>query len=616
MTRNIFTKRKTKQKKDKKTKKMNKNSIKNKTLIKNKTPIKNKTKKNTYGGDNNVIEEQRQKTLYRRTISNLISQITNKANSKNKIKEGLNNLINLFKNNMMINTLIPVSSSGTYIDKQTGTGVIVDFVSPVTFILDNLTGEVSQLTLIKILNSYFLNGGNINSLSSRHKMNAFKNELNKRRIENVKMLLDKSNPFHILEEGLNEEMKQQLAELIPNEQQIITDTNVDTDENTNVNTDTNVDANIDTNENVRLNLPYPLPDVEYNKTSIPEFWKPIFQDGKELLEIKNTFMELYESDRYIDDTQKRFKICDLLEKIIPGYMTRHSLQFNELVKTLVNVNILNCYITLLYGIISYKLYEHKQEYIFIFKGGRALQLCLVDIPNIGKYFSEDTDILIIPNHAIRSVYNLEKMENLSGHIAYLIKWFIPEKINIVVSLPSNPKNFNKEITKILYNDGKIYKALSDIGFGEINEDIRKYFDNMSYFPFYIDIFETISLFITPTIEDMLSEKLFYYAKYFIMKQQLENEKSLIKAKNPDGKIEMLDPVLFEKILDNDRLLIKFSRATVKLVEGIINMKYTGTDDFNKIESGRFILQNIIGNFEDYTTDERNQIISSILRNIR
>ena len=106
------------------------------------------------------------------------------------------------------------------------------------------------------------------------------------------------------------------------------------------------------------------------------------------------------------------------------------------------------------------------------------------------------------------------MENLSEHIGYLIKWMIPEEINVIVSLPTNPKNTNKDITKLLYNDDKLFKALSDIGFGEINEDIRKYFVNLSYSPIYIDNFETISLFITPTLDDMLSEKLFYYTKYF------------------------------------------------------------------------------------------------------
>lgn len=590
--------------------KIKKNITKRKRYNK-KTKKSNKklyTRKNKYGGESPLEQEQKKKTLFRRALSNLISQITNKSNSKNKIKEGINSLINLFKNNQMINTLIPVSSRGTYIDKQTGVGNIVDLVSPVTFIFDNLSGEVPDSVLVRILNSYFINGGNINSLSSRFKLSAFKNELDKRRVNNVKILLDKSNSFHIIEEGLDDETKIKLSELIPNEQQIITEPA----------TEIVKEINVDQQE-LKLPLPFPLPennDIGYDRTIVPEFWKSIFQNGEELLEIRETFMGIYELDKYKDESQKKFKICDLLEKIMPGYVTRYTLQYRELVKTLVNVNILNCFITLLYGIILYRLYETKQEYLFIFKGGRALQLSLVDIPDIGNYFSEDTDILIIPNKIENGVYNLEKMENLSEHIGYLVKWFIPEDMNIIVSLPTNPKNQNKDITKLVYNDGKIFKALSDIGFAEINEDIRKYFDELSYFPFYIDVFEKISLFITPTIEDMLCEKLFYYSKYFILKQKLEDEKKSILSKNPGAQIELLDPILFEKIIEQDRLLIKFIRAIVKLVEAITKMNYTGTEDFNKIESARFILRDIIGQFEDYTTEERNQIIESILPSIR
>jgi hypothetical protein len=114
----------------------------------------------------------------------------------------------------MINTLIPVSSSGKYIDKETNKESIVDFVSPVIFLLDNLTGILEEKDIIRILNSYYLNGGNFNSLSSRYKISPFKNELNKRRVNNVRMLLNKSNNFHIIEDGLDEQTKIQLAELI------------------------------------------------------------------------------------------------------------------------------------------------------------------------------------------------------------------------------------------------------------------------------------------------------------------------------------------------------------------------------------------------------------------
>jgi hypothetical protein len=45
---------------------------------------------------------------------------------------------------------------------------------------------------------------------------------------------------------------------------------------------------------------------------------------------------------------------------------------------------------------------------------------LVDIIDIGNYFSEDTDILIVPNRFEGGVYDLDKIKNLSELIAYLI----------------------------------------------------------------------------------------------------------------------------------------------------------------------------------------------------
>ena len=311
-------------------------------------------------------------------------------------------------------------------------------------------------------------------------------------------------------------------------------------------------------------------------------------------------MRIYDSDRYKDDTKKEINICKILETIVPGYFTKASLNYRETAKTLVNVNILNCFITLFYGMILYRLYDTKQDYLFIFKGGRALQLSLTDIADIGQYFSEDTDILIIPNKFERSSYDLDKMENLSEHIAYLIKWMIPKEITIFVSLPTNPKNNNKYITKLLYNDGKIFKALSDIGFEEINEDIRKYFDSLSYSPIYIDNFDTTSLFITPTLDDMLSEKLFYYTKYFKIKKLLEKGEPIKESKYSDLTKE-----------DCDYLLYKFKRAILKLVEAIIKRDYMGVKDYDKTQTSRLILRGFIGNFEDYTNEEKEETIASI-----
>jgi len=581
---------------------------------------KNYTKKIKYGGFS--VEEQIKKTRFRIALNNYVNQIV-RSTSRNKIKDGIISIINLFKDNIMINTLIPVSSDGKYVAKgiyvkEESKESVVDYVSPIIFILDNLT-SVTLLTdkdIIRILNAYYLNSGNFNNLSSRFKISPFKNELNKQRINNVKMLLDKSNDFHIYEEGLDEETKTKLAELIPNEQKILTEPELIPIPKTAsvlesisipIPKTASVSELIPQKElqkpNIKLNLPYPLPnnnEIGYDKTIVPEFWKPIFQNGDQLLEIRDKFIGIYELDRYTDDRQKIIKICEILETIVPGYFTKSSLDYRETAKTLINVNILNCFITLFYGMILYRLYDTKQDYLFIFKGGRALQLSLVGIDDVGKYFSEDTDILIIPNKFEGSSYDLSKMENLSEHIAYLIKWIIPEEINVLVSLPTNPKNSNKYITKLLYNDGRLFKALSDIGFEEINEDIRKYFDNLSYSPIYINSFDTTSLFITPTLDDMLSEKLFYYTKYFKIKKLLD-ENEPIKESN----------YLNLTKEDCDYLLNKFKRAILKLVEAITKRDYKEVVDFDKTDTSRLILRGFIGNFEDYTNQEKEETIVSI-----
>ena len=159
------------------------------------------------------------------------------------------------------------------------------------------------------------------------------------------MLLDKSNAFHIYEEGLDEETKIKLAELIPTEQQIITEEPYEEKQE-----EPYEEKEVNY---IKLELPYILPDNEkgYDTSIVPEFWKPIFQNGELLLQLRDKFRRIYQLDRYTNDNQKRIKICDILEEIIPSYKTKYTLSYSETAKTLINVNILNCFITLFYGII-------------------------------------------------------------------------------------------------------------------------------------------------------------------------------------------------------------------------------------------------------------------------
>lgn len=576
-----------------------------------------KTRKIKYGGAYNqeIVDIQTKKNRFRNNFKDLIIQITNKKN----VNQAINSIISSFNNsNNMINTLIPVSATGKPLDVKTYTAKnpVIDFVSPIIVIFDNLTGIINDNQLLKLLNTYFTNGGNFNNLSSRFKITPFENEVNKKRVANVKILLDKSNPFHIIEDGLNEETRKKLAELIPNEQQIVS------------NPTPEPEIAIP-----KLNLPYPLPidnEAGYDRSIAPEFWKPIFDNGQQLISLREKFMRIYESDKYTTDVAKKFMICELLEKLFPGYLTKYALSYGETAKTLVTVNVLNCFITLLYGILTYKLFDNKEDYLILFKGGRALQLSLNDIPNVTKYFSEDTDVLIIPNKYQGGVYNLEKMENLSCHIAYLVKWFIPPEVNIVISLPTQHVSQSKEITKIVYNDDKLYKALSDIGFGVMNEDIKKYFENPNYFQFYLDEFETTSLFITPTLDDILYEKLYYYSKYSNINDKLKKgeqitEKGYENLKGEECTFLMLKfnraikqlvnsvikrDYIYLDIVDNDK------NIKLELPELIVNFKNYSSNEkeliYNKInETARLILRGIISNFDDYSVLEKERILKEL-----
>lgn len=548
------------------------------------------TRKQKYGGEPSV--EFKEKNAFRRSFNNIIIQISNKKN----VNQALKMMTNLFQKNKLINTLIPVTQSGKPVDKETYSlakkpVVIYDFVSPITVLFDNVSEILSNDDMLRLLQTYYINGGNFNNLSSRFKESPFDHEVDKKRDVNVKLLLNKSYPFHIIEEGLSDDTKNKLAELIPNEQQIY-------NEITDV-------TPVEHSSNTKLTLPYILPENEsdgYETHVVPDFWKPIFQNGVELTDIKETFMGIYEKDKLINSTKK--EICKILETIIPGYYVKEYLMDNETEETFVKTNILNCFITLLYGIVLYKLYDTNQEYLFMFKGGRALQLSLVDIPNIGTYFSDDTDILIIPNKIVNAVYDERKMENLSAHIAYLVKWMLPPELNVIVSLPSNSHNKNKEVTKLLYNKDKLYRPLSDIGFGVINEEITPYFESKSYFPMYVDQFETSALFITPTLDNMLAEKLYFYSKYFMLKQKLERNIPIDEEKYISLSID-----------DCKYLMFKFYRAILKLTEAIIKRDNATISDANStlnIKSlSKSLTNHIIDEFKLYKSEEIENIVNNI-----
>lgn len=575
------------------------------------------------------LHERKEK--FRNALIDKIIQINNKKN----INEALKFIMKLFENNEQINTLVPVTRDGKSIKKlsHSPTDTIYDFVSPINILFDNLTGKsnqvVSKKDLILLLQKYWLGGGNFNNLSQRFKMSPIQYELSKNRLENIDILLDKKFNFHIDETSLDDNTKEKIEnirlstsviDILPEkpvesapvivEKQAITEAQPVIEDEVTIEKTPVIEEPVErmlssVSIYPKLVLPYKLPENKqfgYKRSSPPEFWSPLFNKGKELIEIRREFRQIYEMDRYTSDIPKTIQICSILERIVPGYSTKKFLHGRESVKTLTNVNILNCFITLFYGVILYKLYKTNQDYIFIFKGGRAIQLSLANIENIGReYYSEDTDILIVPNKNVTTArYNHPSMLSLSGHIAFLVKWMIPPEINIVVNMPRSISNNHKEITKILYNDDKIYKELSDIGFGRIPIDIQPFFNNLDYFRFFIDEFGCEVIFITPTIDDMLAEKLYYYSKYFRFNKLLEENQPIKEAG-----YETLDS------RETNYYLFKFKKAIYKLIEAVISRDYTDMNDTDVKDKSKLILRSIIGPFSDYSNEEKENIIGDI-----
>ncbi len=562
---------------------------------KNQHQKKKQTRRAKRGGDPNeeVREDIQRKNLFRRTFVNFILQLKN-ARSNNETKSAMSSLTKLLTKNPMINTLIPITADGRPVDKETYSlatkpAAIDDMVSPLTVVFDNLSDKLSEKDMQRLLMTYYTHSGNFNAFSSRFKRTPFMHEVQKQRIQNVKRLLDKSQPYHIMEEGLDSATKDALSILLPNEQQIVS-------------------VPLPPEPLPKLSLPYPLPTerdkeghlIGYDTSVAPEFWKPLFRDGAELFEIRNTFWEMYKTDRYMNNNAKRFQICQLLETIIPGYRTRYMLSGPESVKTLVNTGVLNCFIMLLFGIVLYKLYDTQQDYVFMFKGGRAVQLSLVDIPKIESYHSDDADVLIIPNEQVQATYQESLMTNLSAHLGLLIKWMIPDDLNIVVSLPVDQPKINSDITKVLYKDDKLYVALSDIGFGKIRPEVRPFFDHLVYSPFYIDQFETNTLFITPTLDDILDEKLYYYVKYMNLKKLLNR-----------GEPIMDQDYVTVTSGEVDFYLYKFKRAIIKLVEAVLKRDFPEVTDLSKQESSKLILKDLLKEYHDASNEEKETIVSSI-----
>ena len=248
-------------------------------------------------------------------------------------------------------------------------------------------------------------------------------------------------------------------------------------------------------------------------------------------------------------------------------------------------NMTLCTCLIIFGILSDRI--TGQDYEFIFKGGKAIQLVLGQISGNPQYISEDIDILVRP--ATGTEYNRDVAKNLASHIGYLIKWFLtyielptellkddtkPVSLNIAVALPDVQDNTicdstaksNPNIVKISYNKvgTRICKAFADIDFKETPAEVFPYFKTMHKYPFHIEELQTDLLFICPNIGSLIDEKIHLYAKYTRFKLLLEKGEKIL-----DEGYETIN-------LNNCKFYMdKFARALLALTLGLVRSRQPG-----------------------------------------
>jgi len=614
-------------------------STKNKKYIKNKTH-KHKNKKTFLQKGNGKQERERErikmerlekeqlemkreyirtqqdiKQRFRNTFINLFNKIKTAIESKNKdkINTSIVNFYDSFSSNRTgINTLIPVNNNNYPINKIPSLNsdnfeedkLIYNFVPLLVVIYQNINDIKIKKEITRL---YKQNMGNINLESSKLHITALSFAVMNRDKDLVNFLLENDADKNTL----TDDQKVILAELI-----------IKPVSKKKIQPKPNMENKVETKEPMRepekiVSIPIAVAPVklilsaeqpsEYNPNIEPEFWKPIFQEN-ELTTIRQILTEMINRDINIPiikkspdssykEVETMWSICQINQSLIPTYFVKTKNELYETFRMWVmdteqdfsNYNILLCAALIIFGIVTQKMRE--QDYNFVIKGGKAIQLVLSDIQESEIYKSEDIDLLILPKDYI--AYDENVVKNLAANLAYLTKWFLSGNINnLNISIqspgPNNPatnqyiyklsylKNnkkrvFNKKENRMVeMND---YKPFTDIDFKRITEPVSSFFKDVVNYTFYVPELNTNILFTCPSINAILDEKLYFYAKYTVFLHYLKMNQPITEA----GYTTLDIPECY-------RILDKFKRAILSINKGIVRKNQIGDFDEATLKS--------------------------------
>jgi hypothetical protein len=557
-----------------------------------------------------IRTQQEIKQRFRNTFINLFNKLKLAIESNDVIK--INNAVESFQdgftsNRNGINTLIPVKDNNLPINKVPSVAgeemadadkIIINIVPLLVIIFEHI-GDFNIKK--QITRFYIQNMGNINLKSTRENITALSSAIKISDKNLVTFLIDNGADINILSEEQKSMLDGLMAKTVrikkKKERKPLEDVAVSSEEQE-LDMPPLEDTTVLREEHVvpefrptKLIIPSELPS-EYNPDVEPDFWKPIFQEN-EMTILRQKIMDMINIDVNIPlikkNPQSSYKeieniwgVCQINQALIPSYFVQ---TINEMYNVFdswlmdteddfSNYNIILCASLIIFGVISYKMRE--QDYEFIIKGGKAIQLVLSNIPQPDIYKTEDIDLLIVPKLGIER--DDLSIKNLAANLACLMKWFLNRsdiKLNISIQSPDSSRpdtnqyiyklSYLKTITKKFFSrkenrmvETNDYKPFADIDFKNLAEPIGAFFENIVNYPFFIPELNTYVLFTCPDIESILNEKIYFYIKYIGFLE-------ILKTRNPITEIgyTKLD------IRECYRILDKFKRAILAINKGIL-----------------------------------------------
>ena len=247
-----------------------------------------------------------------------------------------------------------------------------------------------------------------------------------------------------------------------------------------------------------------------------------------------------------------------------------------------------CRTLIILGIVSSKMQTTKQDYAIISKGGLSVALMLSRLTREQiKVPINDLDFKIIPTTNIP--YVPEHANNLAMHICALVQHLLSQVINRekgyeMKLLPPTTTGRSvgyKDLVKLsLKPHDSGYIPILDMDFGDYTKD-SKYFNDLLRIDGELPRTDSAKLsfpvrFIYQSTRLMLAEKLYYYAQYFFIKEELKNKQNDGLRASPFGDIQY-DAKTDTTMHDGNQVthercgefLIKFKKSISLLTDAII-----------------------------------------------